>query len=117
MLRHGFLLVCALAMSPAGSGQNDPIDAYRPIRKHQELFEGLDTSPDAGHFDKAFLAILSVVHGDGSVEERKRGLLEKIKLEVPGVYSFPVFTPEFCARFLDELDNYRDSGPSLPDWQ
>jgi hypothetical protein len=28
----------------------------------------------------------------------------------PGVYSFPLFTPEFCNLYLDELDNYYASG-------
>ena len=43
-------------------------------------------------------------HGTAvAAELESAGLL---RIESPGVYSFPMFTPAFCDLFLEELDNF-----------
>jgi len=44
------------------------------------------------------------------LEERKQRLLALICKEADGVYSFPVFTPEFCETLVAELENVETSG-------
>eukprot|EP00191_Tetraselmis_sp_GSL018_P013208 CAMPEP_0177578138 /NCGR_PEP_ID=MMETSP0419_2-20121207/175_1 /TAXON_ID=582737 /ORGANISM="Tetraselmis sp., Strain GSL018" /LENGTH=336 /DNA_ID=CAMNT_0019066535 /DNA_START=114 /DNA_END=1125 /DNA_ORIENTATION=+ len=41
---------------------------------------------------------------------RKERLLDLVQEEAPGIYSFPIFQPEFCKMFLEEIDNYYASG-------
>jgi hypothetical protein len=100
------LLFVLVAISAA---QGDPISLYRPLRKYAELFDGLDSS-DGLIFDESLNLVLGAVTSEGTDEERRERLLSALTVEVPGVYSFPVFTPQFCNRFLEELDSYRASG-------
>ena len=90
-----FLSLLACNVPPAFS-QPDPIEAYRLLRIHEDLFEGLDMSAESGVFDPEFQKILEVINEEGTDAEKKEALLRVIHVETPGVFSFPVFTPAFA---------------------
>eukprot|EP01062_Namystynia_karyoxenos_P000277 TRINITY_DN10087_c0_g1_i1.p1 TRINITY_DN10087_c0_g1~~TRINITY_DN10087_c0_g1_i1.p1 ORF type:complete len:572 (+),score=182.14 TRINITY_DN10087_c0_g1_i1:89-1717(+) len=73
------------------------IEAYRPLRRHRRLYD-----TEAGlcreWLDPACAAALA----DGSAAAW-RGL---VKTEGREVYSFPLFTPEFCDTFVEELYSF-----------
>lgn len=69
---------------------------YKPL--HQELWQ---FSRD--FFDPAFLACV-----DAGTEEAVRKFVTKEAES--GVYSFPMCSPEFCKRLLEEVDHFARSG-------
>ena len=79
------------------------IEAYRPLRRHPDLFSG--RSGWTAWIHAPLLAALADLRGGN--ESAVRSLLRE---EVPGVYSFQFLSEEFCDMFLEELDSYYASG-------
>ena len=80
------------------SAIDEPVLRYRPL--HPPLF--------STHFRREWLEpSFAAAIEDGS-DAALRGVLRE---EVPGrVFSFPMVTPDFCERLLDELQAYEASG-------
>ena len=90
------LLAALLAdATAANQAQN-----YEPYRRTPELF-----SPEI-NVQWLHPAVREYFSGDGSATSLRALLRE----ESEDVYSFPLFTPEFCEMFLDELDNFKSTG-------
>jgi len=100
-------LASLMASVALGYHGEEPIAAYRRVRIHEDLFTELDLR-DPNTFDPALLPIVEAARGP-PVDARK-DLLDLIREEAPGIYSFPFFTESFCERFLEELDNYKRTG-------
>ena len=83
------------------------VSAYKPLRRHPVLF---DAKAGWGRWvEPALLDALAELKAGN--EAPVRALL---KVEVEGVYSFAIFTDEFCDMFLAELDNYYATGLPQP---
>mmetsp|Transcript_14672 Transcript_14672/g.40399 ORF Transcript_14672/g.40399 Transcript_14672/m.40399 type:complete len:311 (+) Transcript_14672:105-1037(+) len=82
--------------------QQSVVDAYRPLRKHAELFDDSE-GWRAEWFDMDFLHALSTnVDSDWA---------KVITTYVPGhVFSCKMFAKEFCELLVDEVDNFMASG-------
>jgi len=86
----------------ANEKRMDVIQKYRKLVKHPQLFD-----PRAP-LDFAWLApeLVTVVENPSPAAWRRL-----VKEEVPGqVFSFPLFTDDFCDTFLEEVFNFYDSG-------
>lgn len=91
----------------AQRGRNDIgriIAAYKPHRKHPELFDGTKGWERWVH--KPLLEAIANGQLTGSRTEVDKLITE----EVEGVYSFQLMSDEFCDKFLEELDNYYATG-------
>uniref|UniRef100_A0A1X7TKU4 Fe2OG dioxygenase domain-containing protein n=1 Tax=Amphimedon queenslandica TaxID=400682 RepID=A0A1X7TKU4_AMPQE len=77
----------------------------------QKLYQRLDPplyTLDESYFHSDFLRITKYCRDE--LSPTMEGLLQMIsKEEASQVYSFPVFTDEFCRHFLDELDHFERS--------
>ena len=94
-------LALALAVpARARSSQNQVIAAYRPLRKHPELFDS-----SAGWRQWIDAALLEAID-----TQNMTALQSLMREEVQGVHSFQLFNDEFTQFFLEELDNYRTTG-------
>ena len=94
-------LALALAVpARARSSQNQVIAAYRPLRKHPELFDS-----SAGWRQWIDAALLEAID-----TQNMTALQSLMREEVQGVHSFQLFNDEFAQFFLEELDNYRATG-------
>jgi hypothetical protein len=92
--------------------------AYQPFRKHSLLF---GSRWPVEWFDERFVQLTLALDGRNTsavsskdaflFAARKKGWL---LLETEGVYSFPMFSQEFCKIFLEEVDNYDESGLPAP---
>lgn len=89
-------VVRRLALSTLGAS---PEEAYQPLRKTPELFETF--------LRDEWLAPTLMQIVEAARRGEKHTLLRK---ETEGIYSFDVFTEEFCRKLLDEVDNYFDTG-------
>lgn len=79
----------------------DVINAYAAKRKHKQLFD-VETGWLSDWFDPAF-----VQAARSGTEAAWRSILKEEAWEV---YSFPLFTPEFCDMYVDEIYNFYGSG-------
>lgn len=99
------VLACAAAAEdqcPAERAPVDIVEAYRPLRAHPELFE-TDSRLAWRRFVHAPL-LAALESGNATA------LGAMLRTEVDGVYSFELFSREFCTLFLEELDAYYASG-------
>ena len=89
--------------------QNGPSHVYSIMRRHSVLFaapvSGEGTWPPLSWFAPGVQAAL----GDSGAG-RSVALAALLVPESEGVYSFELFSEEFCKMFLDEMENYRSSG-------
>ena len=104
----------ALALSVLAWDENDVariVSTYKPLRKHPALFDA--TSGWGRWIEPALLE--AVAELEAGNESAVRSLL---RVEVEGsdasVYSFAIFTTDFCDRFIEELDNYYATGLPQP---
>mmetsp|Transcript_30410 Transcript_30410/g.51238 ORF Transcript_30410/g.51238 Transcript_30410/m.51238 type:complete len:463 (+) Transcript_30410:273-1661(+) len=81
--------------------RTDSIEAYRLLRKHPQLFDTAAGWQDEW-FDKDLLSAVA-----SNTPEAWKSLF---KWETDEVYSFPLFTAEFCTMFLEEVEHYQASG-------
>ena len=87
------------------------VNLYKPLRKHPALFDA-----KAGWNRWIEPRLLD------ALEELKAGnesaVRSLLRVEVEGsdasVYSFAIFTTDFCDRFIEELDNYYATGLPQP---
>ena len=83
------------------------VGAYKPLRKHPALFDAR-----AGWSRWIEPDLLD------ALQELKAGnesaVHSLLRVEVEGVYSFAIFTTEFCDLFIEELDNYYATGLPQP---
>ena len=107
-------LLPALALAALAWDERDVnriVRAYKPLRKHPDLFDA--TAGWNRWIEPQLLAALEELRAGN--ESAVRSLL---RVEVEGsdasVYSFAIFTTEFCDRFLEELDNYYGTGLPQP---
>lgn len=103
------LCVVLVAAAYSNSGSNEVADiirAYTPIRRHPDLFDGL--TGWTKFLDPDLLAALNAYTESGL--RNATSLRELLREEVPGVYSFPILSTEFCDMLLEELDNFYASG-------
>lgn len=78
------------------------ISAYLPLRLHHCLFEGV---LQTDWFDSAFSA----------VAQAGTGWRRLMREEAPNVFSFPLFTADFCKMFVEEVEAFNSSNlPSTP---
>lgn len=97
-----YLLLAGVAV--ARRDPNAVVNAYKPLRRHPELF---DSKAGWGRWlDPDLTAALDELKATGNTTL----LLAHLRTEVPGVYSFSLFSDEFCDMFLDELDGFYASG-------
>jgi len=102
----GLTLLCASLLA---LGRGDPevsyaISAYKPLRRHPELF---DSKVGWGEWlDPALKAGLE----DYRLTGNSTLIFAHLREETRDVYSFSLFSEAFCDMFLDELDGYRASG-------
>ena len=96
----------ALALSMLAWDENDVariVSAYKPLRKHPALFDA--KAGWSRWIEPRLLDALAELKAGN--ESAVRSLL---RVEVEGsdasVYSFAIFTTDFCDRFIEELDNY-----------
>jgi hypothetical protein len=75
------------------------IEQYRPLQKEPALFE-----PEWRR-EWTDPALLSALDGEGP--EPLMGVLSEV---TPGVFTFPLLSPAFCAKFSEEIDSYYASG-------
>ena len=104
-MRPVWFLLCILAVpSRSEADIKTIVRKYASIRRHPDLFDS-----KAGW--KRWLSVSLV---DALIDLRETGnvtsLLAHLREETPGVYSFEMFNAEFCEMFLEELDNYYESG-------
>lgn len=89
--------------------QNGPSHVYSSLRRHSVLFAGPVSSeaswPPLSWFARGVQAALAQSGAGRSV-----ALAALLEPESEGVYSFELFSAEFCKMFLDEMENYRSSG-------
>ena len=95
-------LFSSLAAGLAESGLTGPESAYVPMRVHPDLF---GRTMKAEWFEPEFLRIIETAR-NGSKED----VLQLLRHETEGVYSFPMLKPHFCQMILDEVDSYQRSG-------
>ena len=107
-------LLPALALAALAWDERDVnriVRAYKPLRKHSDLFDA--TAGWNRWIEPQLLDALGELRAGN--ESAVRSLL---RVEVEGsdasVYSFAIFTTEFCDRFLEELDNYYGTGLPQP---
>ena len=84
----------------ARSHVQQTIAAYKPLRRHPDLFDG--QSGWRQWIDPNLLAALDAQNGTA--------LQALMRPEVDGVHSFQLFSEEFCKKFLEELDGFYASG-------
>jgi hypothetical protein len=105
--------VAAIAVCASyARAQNEAIQAYANMRKFPALFDA-KASGDGWPlewFDPSVRDALSRAALVNSTDERSAILAGLLEEESAGVYSFQLFSPEFCAMFLAEVDNYKASG-------
>ena len=96
----------ALALSVLAWDENDVariVSTYKPLRKHPALFDA--KVGWSRWIEPQLLDALAELKAGN--ESAVRSLL---RVEVEGsdasVYSFAIFTADFCDRFIEELDNY-----------
>eukprot|EP00241_Pyramimonas_parkeae_P005798 CAMPEP_0114251380 /NCGR_PEP_ID=MMETSP0058-20121206/15239_1 /TAXON_ID=36894 /ORGANISM="Pyramimonas parkeae, CCMP726" /LENGTH=423 /DNA_ID=CAMNT_0001365177 /DNA_START=490 /DNA_END=1761 /DNA_ORIENTATION=+ len=79
----------------------DTIQAYQSLQKHPDLF---DAQCGWRHewFHPQFLSAVKA-----NTPQAWKALFKE---EAEGVYSFPMFTADLCAKFVEEVENYQDSG-------
>lgn len=81
----------------------DVIHRYAKLRRHPEVFEEFQDA----WLDPILVRTLGKLRNETVSQAKRRGLVRKLmREEADGVYSFPVFTREFCERFLEELDSF-----------
>ena len=104
----------ALALSMLAWDENDVariVSAYKPLRKHPALFDA--KAGWSRWIEPRLLDALAELKAGN--ESAVRSLL---RVEVEGsdasVYSFAIFTTDFCDRFIEELDNYYATGLPQP---
>ena len=86
------------------------VSSYKPLRKHPALFDA--TSGWGRWIEPALLE--AVAELEAGNESAVRSLLRVEVAATRGgdasVYSFAIFTADFCDRFIEELDNYYATG-------
>ena len=104
----------ALALSVLAWDENDVariVSTYKPLRKHPALFDA--KAGWSRWIEPRLLDALAELKAGN--ESAVRSLL---RVEVEGsdasVYSFAIFTTDFCDRFIEELDNYYATGLPQP---
>ena len=104
----------ALALSMLAWDENDVariVSTYKPLRKHPALFDA--KAGWSRWIEPRLLDALAELKAGN--ESAVRSLL---RVEVEGsdasVYSFAIFTTDFCDRFIEELDNYYATGLPQP---
>jgi hypothetical protein len=98
---------------------------YKPFRKHDLLFS---SRWPVEWFDQSFVELTLTVHdaldarattNKSIVDSQQQFLLKAqkhrwIRMENEGVFSFPMFSQRFCDLFLEEVDNYDETGLPAP---
>jgi len=84
-----------------------PKQLYVDKALHGELF---DESKVETWFRPDFLSAIAGWRQSGDAKDIDLLQLPGVRLEAPGVVSFDCLTPLFCARLLEEAQNYRTSG-------
>lgn len=103
-LLRALLLLGICGLSPRAEAD---ARAYIPLRKHTTLFDARGDLP-LEWFDKQLRPHLRAAGSSQPVDAKD--VRQLMTVEADGVFSFPLFTPEFCRMFLEELDNYKASG-------
>jgi len=93
-----------LAAFAENSCTTETVAAYSQQRLHPRLFD-TEQGWDNAWFDPAFLAA-AARYKDGKPNAWK----ELMQHECFEVYSFPMFTEEFCEMLMDEMFNYEATG-------
>lgn len=79
---------------------------YQPYRLHRELFtEKFKRNWLHPDFLEIHKAVEKATNGTAAVTKPKE-LSPKLKVEIPHVYSFNVFTQEFVSQFDEEIKNF-----------
>ena len=99
------LLLLALQLAPPVASD---ARAYSTLRRHPALFDASGPWP-LTWFSPELRSILQTANVRNSPISAA-AVREIMREEAEGVYSFPLFTAEFCAMFLEELDNYKATG-------
>lgn len=81
------------------------IEAYRSGRRHSDLYDDA-RGWQREWFHPELLAALEV-----GTDSAMRSLVRE---EASGVYSIPLFTHEFCDKFVEEIDSFSASGLPAP---
>ena len=98
-------VVATLVVGQARYSREDVVAAYKPLRKHPNLFNAKLGWHRWVH--PPLLEAISDFQATGNATAL-RGLLQE---EIPGaVYSFQLVSDEFAKMFLEELDGYYASG-------
>lgn len=81
----------------------DIIHKYKPLRRHPDMFGKFQDTWLEKKLSRALVKLRNTTISAG----KRRGLVRKLMTEeADGIYSFQVFTPEFCTLFLEELTSF-----------
>ena len=108
---HFIMVAAAIFLSAATCSRQDVINAYKPQRRHPDLFDSKEGWRRWIH--PPLLEAVDEVRATGNATLLRQLLRQEVQageFSGSGVYSFQLMSDEFCQKFLEELDGFYASG-------